>query len=215
MTKDDFVNVLNVCYDKALHGLPLVSESVDELANEYLKKYPSPEIAAKKFTAVQIVKCGTSGFITGLGGLITLPVAIPANISSVIYVQLRMVACIAYMGGFNPADDAVRTMAYVCLTGQAATDILKRAGIQFGEKFTANLLNKIPGAVLVKINQKVGFRFVTKFGEKGVINLGKVIPLVGGVIGGGLDVATTSVIAKNAFRFFLSTEQLNPILENE
>lgn len=215
MNKDDFMNVLDICYDKALHGLPKFSESVNELADQYLKKYSSPEVAAKKFTAVQIVKCGTSGFLTGLGGLITLPVAIPANIGSVIYVQLRMIACIAYMGGFNPSDDAVRTMAYVCLTGKAATDILKKSGIQFGEKFAMNLINKIPGPVLTKINQKVGFRFITKFGEKGVINLGKALPLVGGIIGGGLDVATTSIIAQNAFKFFLSTDQPNLIPETE
>ena len=42
-----------------------------------------------------------------------MPVAIPANISSVIYVQLRMVAAIARIGGYDPSDDEVRTMAYV------------------------------------------------------------------------------------------------------
>ncbi len=214
MNLEDINKVLNVCYDKALSGIPVVSESVEELAGQYLKKYATPHKAANKFIAVQIIKCGTSGFITGLGGLITLPIAIPANISSVIYVQLRMIACIAYMGGFDPTDDAVRTMAYVCLTGKAATDILKRAGIQFGEKFTANLLKKIPGAVLTKINQKVGFRFLTKFGEKGVINLGKAIPFVGGVIGGGLDIATTSIIANNAINYFLPSGNFEPIPEN-
>jgi hypothetical protein len=35
--------------------------------------------------------------------------------------------------------------------------------------------------ILKKINQKVGFRLVTKFGEKGIINLSKLIPVVGGL----------------------------------
>ena len=47
----------------------------------------------------QNAKCATSGFIAGLGGSITLPVSIPANISSVLYIQIRMIAAIAYMGG--------------------------------------------------------------------------------------------------------------------
>jgi hypothetical protein len=38
--------------------------------------------------------------------------------------------------------------------------------------------------VITKINQKVGFRLLTKFGSKGVINLGKMVPLTGGIIGG-------------------------------
>lgn len=41
------------------------------------------------------------------------------------------------------------------------------------------LVKKIPNEVIKNINQKVGFRLLTKFREKGVINLGKCIPLVG------------------------------------
>ena len=50
-------------------------------------------------------------------------------------------------------------------------------------------IKKIPGKTLTKINQKVGFRFITKFGEKGIINLGKLVPGVGALIGGSMDYA--------------------------
>ena len=65
-----------------------------------------------------------------------MPVAVPANVASVIYVQLRMIATVARIGGYNPSDDQVRTMAYVCLKGSAAADIIKKAGINIGEKIT-------------------------------------------------------------------------------
>lgn len=94
-------------------------------------------------------------------------------------------------------------MVYVCLTGSAAADIVKKAGINIGEKITIAAIKKIPGAVLTKINQKVGFRLVTKFGEKGVVNLAKMVPLVGGVIGGGIDIAGTKTIAKVAYDMFI------------
>ena len=47
----------------------------------------------------QMIKCTTSGVVSGLGGIITLPVAVPANIANVLYVQMRMIACCAYMVG--------------------------------------------------------------------------------------------------------------------
>ena len=62
---------------------------------------------------------------------------------------------------------------------------------------------EIPGKALVKINQKVGFRFVTKFGEKGLINIGKMVPVVGALINGGLDYAETKVIANRAYKMFM------------
>ncbi len=69
--------------------------------------------------------------------------------------------------------------------------------------FAKTPVNKIPGKVLTKINQKVGFRFLTKFGTKGLINIGKAIPVVGSVISGGFDFAETKIIADRAYKMFI------------
>ncbi len=151
----------------------------------------------------QTAKCTTSGFLTSLGGLITLPVAVPANITSVLYVQLRMIASIAYIGGVNPSDDEVQTLAYLCLTGTAISDVIKGTGIKIGQKVAVNTLKKIPGTVITKINQRVGFRLLTRFGEKGAVNLVKLIPGVSGIIGGAIDFASTKIIAQKAYNIFI------------
>lgn len=44
---------------------------------------------------------------------------------------------------------------------------------------------------------------MTKFGEKGLINLGKMVPVVGAAINGGLDYTETKVIAKRAYKLFV------------
>lgn len=100
--------VLDAIYRSALNGVPKVIRSVDEMVADYMGKAKSPDEAAKALAKWQVMKCGTSGFVTGLGGLITLPVAIPANISSVMYVQMRMIACIAKMGGYDVTSDQVQ-----------------------------------------------------------------------------------------------------------
>lgn len=117
-----------------------------------------------------------------------------------------------YLSGFNPADDEVRTLAYCCLTGTSIVDILKKGGMKFGEKFTISMIKKIPGSIITKINQKVGFRFITKFGEKGIINLGKMVPGVGAAVGGITDYFATKKIAKITYKTFFK-ENLNAICE--
>lgn len=203
VTAEKATQALDAIYSAVLHGIPKVSKPVEQFADDYLSKHESKRDAANSLVRWQIAKCGTSGFVTGLGGLITLPVAIPANLSSVLYVQLRMVAAIACMGGYDVYSDQVQTLCYLSLVGDAATDILKQAGTKVGEKMLTNAIGKVSGATLTKINQRVGFRLITKFGEKGVINLGKAVPVVGGVVGGGLDVVTTNAIAHNAIRLFI------------
>ena len=201
LSSQQMVDILDVCYDKALQGIPKVSKSVDELAEDYSSKYPTAEKAAKALVANQLVKCTTSGFLTGLGGIITLPV----NVSSVLYVQLRMIAAVAKLGGYEPNTDQVQTLVYACMTGQAVADVLKGTGVKLGTKIATASIEKISGATLTRINQKVGFRLITKFGQTGIINLGKMVPLAGGVIGGGFDLVTTNIIAQNALKLFIET----------
>lgn len=205
LSSQQMVDILDVCYGKALDGIPKVSKSVDELAADYSSKYPTVAKAAKALVANQLVKCTTSGFLTGLGGIITLPVAVPANVSSVLYVQLRMIAAVAKLGGYEPNTDQVQTLVYACMTGQAVGDVLKGTGIKLGTKIATASIEKISGATLTRINQAVGFRLITKFGQTGIINLGKMVPLAGGVIGGGFDLVTTKIIAQNALKMFIET----------
>ncbi len=204
ISQEEIMQLLDKLYDQCIHGIAKVSPPIEKLANDYLAKSKDVDTAAKKFVNYQIAKCTTSGFITGLGGLITLPVAIPANVGSVIYVQMRMIACLAYMGGYDTDSDKVQTLVYACLAGISIDQILKQAGIQFGNKFAMAMVKKIPGEVLTKINQKVGFRFVTKFGTKGIVNIGKAVPVVGGMISGGFDFVETKVIANRAYKMFIN-----------
>ena len=115
-----------------------------------------------------------------------------------------MIACLAHMGGYDTNSDQVQTLVYACLAGISIDQILKQAGIKFGNKFAMAMVKKIPGEVLIKINQKVGFRFLTKFGAKGVINIGKAVPVVGGIIGGGFDFVETKAIANRAYKMFIN-----------
>ena len=196
------MELLDACYQKSINGISKISPPIDQFADDYLKKNPDPAKAAKSMIQHQIAKCTTSGVLTDFGGLVTLPVSIPANMSSVLYVQMRMIACTAYMAGLDVYSDQVQTLIYACLAGVSVNGVFKKFGIKLGEKVANGLIKKIPGQALVKINQKVGFRLVTKFGQKGLLNLGKMIPGVGAVINGGLDFAETKIIGNRAYNLF-------------
>ena len=202
LSQEDIMKLLDNCYDKCLNGIPQVSPSIEQMANDYLKKHESEENACKEMIRNQIIKCTTSGFITGFGGFITMPITIPANVGSVLYVQMRMIACTAHMAGYDINSDQTQTLVYACLAGVAVNEIIKQVGTKFGTKLANNLVKKIPGKTLTKINQKVGFRFLTKFGQKGLVNLGRLVIGVGAVIGGGLDFVETKIIADRAYKWF-------------
>lgn len=195
-------SALEWAYEQALDGLPGAG-TLEELVASYLHPGSDPDDAIDSLVAWQVGKAGTAGFVTGLGGIITLPAAIPANLASVLYIQLRMVAAIAHVRGYDIRSDQVKTLCVACLAGSAVADILKDIGIKLGTKMTQQAIMKIAGSTLVRINQAVGFRLVTKAGSTGLLNLTKMVPFVGGIVGGSFDAVTTRAIAQAAKTVFV------------
>ena len=204
LSQRKIMQAMNWAYDKAVNGIPGL-DSAEELADSYLKKKGSLKEQIDSLIRWQNTKAGTTGFITGLGGILMIPATLPINITSILYIQIRMIAAIAKMCGFDLRDDKVQTLVYICLVGSFSSEIVKNIGIQIGEKIAMSAIKKIPRTVITKINQTVGFKLLTKFGEKGMINIGKTIPLLGGIIGGTFDVISTNTIGNTARNLFMNS----------
>ncbi|MFK3711171.1 EcsC family protein [Leclercia adecarboxylata] len=205
ISEGKIMQVLDWAYNKALDGSIPGTDSAYEMAENYLKGEEDLVAKVNSLIRWQNTKSATTGFVSGLGGVITLPVAVPASIATVMYVQIRMITAIAVMGGYDVKDDRVKALVYTCLAGNAAKDILKGTGIVIGSKMSAQLIKSISKETIFAINKMVGFRLLTKFGEKGAINLGKMIPLVGGVIGGTFDGISTNVVGNVARKTFIES----------
>lgn len=190
-------------YDQALAPGRTGIDSAYDLAREYGAGEGSLASKIDAFIRWQNAKAAMAGFVAGLGGLLTLPVAVPANIASVLFVQVRMIAAIAIMCGHDPREDRVKTLIFACLCGSEAKEILKHAGIQIGRKMAEQAIRRLSAEMIKQINKMVGFRLVTKFGKTGLVNLGKAIPLLGGIIGGTVDLLATDAIGAAAKASFL------------
>jgi len=203
LSESKIMQALDWAYEKAVNGVAGLDSAI-ELAEDYKQEGGTPHEQANSLIRWQNTKAATSGFITGLGGIITLPIAIPANIASVLYVQVRMIAAIAHLGGYDVKNDKVKTLVFACMAANSAKDVAKDVGIAVGNKLAMNAVKNISGKTIQEINKRVGFKLLTKFGEKGVINLGKAIPILGGIIGGSFDAYATNAVGNVARDTFIS-----------
>ena len=188
---------LSLSYDKALSGIAGM-KGAEALAAEYMATGGDLEKQVDMLIRNQVIKCGASGFLTSLGGAITLPVALPANVLSVLYMQLQMIAAIAHMGGYDLQSDRVRTLVIACLCGNQLKEVLKQAGIKVGTTLTAKAIQRLSAVLFNRINRTVTMRLLSRFGTKSAINLGKAIPLVG-----GFDAYSTQIIGDKAKEMFI------------
>jgi len=200
LTESKVSKTLNWVYEKASDGL-LNMESASEMAELYMNKYPGNKLAAAKaLIRAQNVKSAASGFITGLGGLATMPIAIPMNLASVLYIQVRMVMAVAIIGGHDVKEDKVKAFVFACLAGNKAREILKEAGIQIAQNF---VLQSLSADAILRTERMVGLNLITKLGESGVIRISKAMPILGGAIGATIDGIWTNQTGNIAVKWFV------------
>lgn len=161
------------------------------------------EKAISRLILESVEAASVNGFLTGLGGFITMPLTVPANMAGALVINARLAAAIAYLRGYDPKDPHVRTVVTLIAVGSNAQQIAKTIGIKVGQKVAMEAIKKIPIALIREINKKVGFMLLAKYGTKrGLIVLAKGIPLVGGMVGGAVDATMTTVIGRTARAMF-------------
>ena len=190
LNEDNMLKMLDTLYDKSLKGISGVSIPVEELAAEYLDRDADLEKAVRIMLNNQIAKCTASGVITGIGGILTLPVSVPANVASIIYMQIRMIACTAFMAGNDLSNDITRALVYACLAGVS----------------TENMTGRVTEEDIRRTRRLAASRMVRRLGEKSALNLVKLIPIIGAGVNGGVDFLQTGKVADRAFRMFLEGE---------
>ena len=166
---------------------------------------PSDDVdkTIKRLIRESVAAAGSAGFLTGLGGFVTLPVSIPANVAGSLIINVRLAGAIAYLRGYRLDDPHTQALVPLVAVGSSAQSSLSLIGAEVGVKLTAQALKALPRSVLTKINQKVGFMLLAKYGtQRSVITLAKAIPVAGGLVGGSIDASLTAVVGRSANKLF-------------
>ncbi len=192
---------LDRLYPLALNGLPGLG-TPQELAAEVAATPGTLDEHADRLVRRHIALSGAAGFVSGLGGWLTLPLALPANLAGVAVVQLHMAASVAALAGRDPHAPAVREAVLGCLVGVLPDDDSRSADDEAVDRVGLKLAER-------------GLRFVVQttlsaatWGAKKVA--GRVqnrvlrgVPLVGGVIGAVSDGYVTMMVARAARDAFI------------
>jgi hypothetical protein len=139
------------------------------------------------------------GFVSNLGGVAVMPVSVPANLTGVAIVQVRMVAAIAHLRGYDLGDNRVRTALVMCLLG----------GEEIAKHILSGRLPTSPMAVATapvfdpeldrQVAEEVVSGLMTRIGGKNLaLVVTRRVPLLGGGIGAVLDGIATHQIGNYA-----------------
>ena len=143
---------------------------------------------------------GAQGFLTNLGGLITMAVTVPANIAAVSLLQCHLAATILHLRGYDLASPSVRDAVLVCLLDDdARKSLAKSTGLTMS---AAALATAVPDPkVQAQMAKAVTGQLLAMSGGKQVASfVARRIPVLGGAVGGIGDAFSTRRIGRDAAR---------------
>jgi uncharacterized protein (DUF697 family) len=182
-----------------------------ETARKQLLASGDVEEAVKAVIEQHIRLAGVGGFVTQVGGIMALPVTLPANVAGLGAIQLRMAASIAHLRGHDVSAPRVRIAAMATLLGEegvgeaiANGDLTRTPrDLAFGPPLVdEDLRNRLMSTVGQQLLMRVTAKRTT-------LTLARAVPLIGGTVGAGMDAVYTWRIGRYA------SEEFSPAMSIE
>lgn len=189
---------------RAIAGVGPLSPAADAARKALREAEGHSGTAITEIIETHVRLAGAQGFLTNLGGLTTMAVTVPANITGLALIQTRMVAMIAHLRGYDIDDPRVRNAVLVTLIGEDdVTKLVKKRSLPAPPMALAtapthdhHLDERISGEVASELVERV-------IGKRLASTAGRRVPVMGGLVGGGADGYATWRIGRYADREFL------------
>ena len=143
-----------------------------------------PEKAVRRIVRRHRRGVTAGGFLTGLGGVVTLPILLPTNVMEFYIQATRMVGAIAVVRGYDLDDEEVRVLVLATLLGEESRDVLRNIGLSpVAGAAARGVAGRLPASPHSAVVSAVGGRLIRRFGLRSARLFGKAIPGLGGVLG--------------------------------
>ncbi|MCW2758447.1 MAG: hypothetical protein JWO46_2193 [Nocardioidaceae bacterium] len=154
---------------------------------------------------------GAQGFVTNLGGLVTMAATIPANITGLALLQCRMVAGIAHLRGYDLDDPRVHNAILAAILGEESVlKLIKKKELPGTPMAIATAPAHDPTLDKVMAAQVATTLITSVAGKKLATTAGKRVPVVGGVLGAATDGYSTWKIGRYVQRELLPRRKTTP-----
>ena len=189
---------------RAIDGVGPLAPAAEAAAKQLTEQRGNVDRAIHEVIENNVRIAGAQGFVTNIGGLVTMAVTIPANVTGLALVQCRMVAGIAHLRGHDLDDPRVRNAILALLLGEEqVADMVRNKKLPATPMALATAPAHDP-TLDATISAVVATDLITRVaGKRLATTVGRKIPVVGGVVGAGADGFATWKIGRYADRELL------------
>ncbi|MGI8578791.1 MAG: EcsC family protein [Nocardioidaceae bacterium] len=175
-------------FDRAVDGFGPLRGAAAAADHKLSENHGDREKAVHDVVDSHVRLAGAQGFVTNLGGLITMAVTIPANISGLALLQCHMVGGVAHLRGYDLIDPKVRNAVLACMLGEGTVkSLIKKQrlpsspmAIATAPAYDAELDRRVASEVATELITRIA-------GKRTMAAVGRRMPVIGGGFGAVTD----------------------------
>lgn len=174
--------------DGAIRGVSRLPGAAAAADAALAKHHGDTERAIHHLIERHVRYAGAQGFLTNIGGLTTLAVAIPANLAGLALVECRLIASILHVRGWDLERVQTRNAILACLLGPDALNVeLKKKRIP-GPPNDLLTATSVDPSLTTYLANAVATELITRAtGTRVATTVGRRVPILGGAVGAGSD----------------------------
>ena len=198
-------NFIREALSRAINGVGPLAGAAQAADKQLDEQDGDVDAAIREVIENHVRYAGAQGFVTNLGGLVTMAVALPANITGLAMIQCRMVAGIAHLRGYDLEDPRVRNAILATMLGEdTVVSLVRKKVLPAPPMAIATAPTHDPHLDRLIAAEVTGELLTRVAGKRVATTVGRRVPVVGGLVGAGADGFATWKIGRYADRELLS-----------
>ena len=180
--------VIHRALDRAIHGVGPLDGAAAAADKQLEEQGGDVDKAVHEVIENHVRLAGAQGFVTNIGGLVTVAVTVPTNIAGLALIQCRMVAGIAHLRGYDLEDHRTRSAILAALLGEERVlALIKKKKLPGTPMALATAPVHDPQLSHVLANEVASELVAKVAGKRMAVVVARRVPVVGGVVGAGAD----------------------------
>ncbi len=196
--------VVHEALDRAITGVGPLPGAAAAAEKQLAERPGDVDRAIHDVVENHVRYAAAEGFVTNIGGLVTMTVTVPANIAGLALIQCRMVAAIAHLRGYDLDDPRTRDGILAGLLGDDRVNTLIRKKRIPGTPMAIATAPVHDPHLDTLMATEVAAELMTRVaGKRLASTIGRRVPVVGGMIGASADAFSTWQVGRYMTRELL------------
>ncbi|GAA1950398.1 hypothetical protein GCM10009798_07150 [Nocardioides panacihumi] len=181
-------NVVQTALHRAIAGVGPLPGAAAAAEKQLEEQRGNRSRAVREVIENHVAYASANGFATNLGGLVATAFMLPANVTGLALIECRMVAGIAHLRGYDLDDPRVRAAILVTLLGEERVNRqIRRKKLPAPPMAIATAPVHDPDLDRIVAAEVTGELIARVAGKRLATVVGRRVPIVGGVVGAGVD----------------------------